>query len=107
MIKDLKLKTCENSTFLFYNQWNCFFSTKNQFAEFCFEETTQDYYVQVDPQMIYQKEKIFTRFYRADSSRNSPGTGLGLSMAKAIVQLHNGEISAEDNEPGLKIVTIL
>ena len=54
-----------------------------------------------------QKEKIFTRFYRADSSRNSTGTGLGLSMAKAIVQLHNGEISAEDNNPGLKIVTIL
>lgn len=39
---------------------------------------------------------LFERFYRTDSSRNSEtgGYGIGLSIAKAIVSLHRGKISA-------------
>ena len=37
-------------------------------------------------------EKIFQRFYRAESSRTSEGTGLGLSFARTIVRQHKGDI---------------
>ncbi|MBQ3184097.1 MAG: HAMP domain-containing histidine kinase [Clostridia bacterium] len=47
-----------------------------------------------------ETEHIFERFYRTDISRNSEtgGHGIGLSMAKAIVNAHNGKISAVTDE---------
>lgn len=53
------------------------------------------------------KEKIFNRFYRGEKSRHSSGTGLGLSLVRAVIMLHNGQIEVENTNPGLKIVTIL
>lgn len=53
---------------------------------------------------------LFDRFYRTDTSRNSQtgGHGIGLSMAKAIVQAHKGEIWASKNEKhNLKITVLL
>ena len=46
---------------------------------------------------------IFQRFYRGDAARNSPGSGLGLSLVAAIAELHGLECSASDNHPGLKV----
>lgn len=55
-------------------------------------------------------EHLFDRFYRADESRNSEtgGHGIGLSMAKAIVEAHKGKISAEVTDDGeLKIKAVI
>ncbi len=40
------------------------------------------------------REKLFERFYRVDDARNSEGNhyGLGLAIAKAIVDSHKGKI---------------
>ena len=41
-------------------------------------------------------EKVFDSFYRADASRNTPGTGLGLALVKSIISLHGGTCSVKN-----------
>jgi len=38
------------------------------------------------------QKQLFKRFFRADPSRTTPGSGLGLSLAKSIVSLHRGRV---------------
>ena len=48
---------------------------------------------------------MIERFVRLEASRNSPGTGLGLSLVAAVAHFHNAELVLEDNVPaGLKAV---
>ncbi len=51
---------------------------------------------------------IFERFYRGDSSHNrsAGGSGLGLSIAKAIINSLNGEITAENAKNGGALISI-
>ncbi|MBO28542.1 MAG: hypothetical protein CML61_07280 [Rhodobacteraceae bacterium] len=49
------------------------------------------------------REKVFRRFYRGEKSRTSGGNGLGLSLCKAIADLHNATLVISDNQPGLRI----
>jgi signal transduction histidine kinase len=44
-------------------------------------------------------DRVFERFYRADSVRNPEGTGLGLSIVKSVIIAHGGEINVR-SEPG-------
>lgn len=40
-----------------------------------------------------EQDKIWARLYRGDKSRSERGLGLGLSLVKAIVEAHHGEVS--------------
>lgn len=51
-----------------------------------------------------EKNKVFQRLYRIEKSRHIAGFGLGLTLVKAIVQLHNGQITLLNNNPGLQVV---
>ncbi|MDG1286905.1 MAG: HAMP domain-containing sensor histidine kinase [Rickettsiales bacterium] len=53
-----------------------------------------------------EREKVFDRFYRSDLSRHEAGSGLGLSLVKAVLELHKGTISLGDNHPGLWVKII-
>jgi signal transduction histidine kinase len=46
------------------------------------------------------RERMFERFWRADRSRTSSGAGLGLAIARGLVEAHGGRIWAEDREDG-------
>lgn len=46
--------------------------------------------VQNQGERLESAEKLFTRFWRGDNARHEPGTGLGLSLVKAIAELHGG-----------------
>src|SRR5271157_327166 len=49
-----------------------------------------------------ERARIFDRFYRGDRSGNSPGHGLGLSIAETIANLHGFKLTVEDNKPGAR-----
>jgi signal transduction histidine kinase len=49
------------------------------------------------------RERVFERFWRADDSRTTPGSGLGLSLVEAVVALHGGEVELDDAKPGLEV----
>jgi signal transduction histidine kinase len=51
-----------------------------------------------------ERLRVTERFVRLESSRNSPGTGLGLSLVAAVARLHDAELVLEDNRPGLRAV---
>ena len=44
------------------------------------------------------KRRVFEKFYQGDSSRSSQGNGLGLALAKRIIDLHHGEIAVSSKE---------
>lgn len=46
-------------------------------------------------------ENVFKRFHRLDKARSTEGNGLGLSLVKAVADLHRAKIKLDDNKPGL------
>lgn len=54
-----------------------------------------------------ERPKVSTRFYRGDSSRGTPGIGLGLTLVASVAKLHGGALELTDNEPGLRAEMIV
>jgi signal transduction histidine kinase len=53
------------------------------------------------------RSHVVERFVRLEQSRSQPGSGLGLSLVSAVARLHGGELTLEDNKPGLKSIIAL
>jgi signal transduction histidine kinase len=51
-----------------------------------------------------QRERVFDRFVRLESHRGTPGSGLGLSVVRAIAIRHRADIRLESGASGLRIV---
>lgn len=54
-----------------------------------------------------QAGRIFEKFYRANPASDTPGTGLGMSIVKEIIDLHKGEIEIVSNIGGGTTMTVL
>ncbi|MEO7478109.1 MAG: HAMP domain-containing sensor histidine kinase [Lysobacteraceae bacterium] len=52
---------------------------------------------------LVDRERVFDRFVRLEEHRGSPGSGLGLSLVRAIAHRHGGTVALEDNAPGLRV----
>ena len=50
-----------------------------------------------------EKQRVFERLYRINKSRNDGGLGIGLTLVKAVTELHQGEIRLYDCHPGLGV----
>ncbi len=50
-----------------------------------------------------ERDKVFRRLYRVEKSRTTPGSGLGLSLVKAVADLHGATVTLRDNAPGLVV----
>jgi DNA-binding response OmpR family regulator/two-component sensor histidine kinase len=71
----------------------------------CIELVIEDNGIGISPEEL---PHIFEKFYQAKSSAkiSSPGTGIGLSLTKALVELHHGNITAESVPDHATIFTI-
>jgi signal transduction histidine kinase len=56
---------------------------------------------------VPDRERILLRFVRGETSRTTPGAGLGLSLVAAVAAVHGGEARVSDNAPGLRITLTL
>jgi signal transduction histidine kinase len=50
-----------------------------------------------------EHENVLRRFYRLETSRTTPGSGLGLALVKAVADLHGASMGLADNHPGLRV----
>src|SRR5690606_17428898 len=49
------------------------------------------------------RERATERFVRLEQSRSQPGSGLGLSLARAVMEFHRGRLELSGGNPGLSV----
>lgn len=52
------------------------------------------------------RQRVFEKFYQGDRSRSSQGNGLGLALAKRIIDLHGGEVTVYSEEGKGAVFTV-
>jgi signal transduction histidine kinase len=52
------------------------------------------------------RQRVTERFVRLETSRSWPGSGLGLSLAKAVMQFHRGRLDLSGRDPGLSVTMV-
>lgn len=53
------------------------------------------------------RNRIFEKFYQGEQSRNTPGNGLGLALARQITELHGGRITASSSPQEGTVFTVI
>jgi signal transduction histidine kinase len=48
------------------------------------------------------RARVFDRFYRLETSRSTPGNGLGLALVAAVARLHGADVRLDDARPGVE-----
>ena len=83
------------------------FSYDNSNLEVDIEEKDNDLIIRILNEADNIKEedinKIFTKFYQIDKNKYNSGNGIGLSLVKKIVELHNGSVSINSKD---NIITV-
>jgi len=51
----------------------------------------------------HEREHVLERFVRLETSRHTPGSGLGLSLVQAVARLHKAVLVLDDAQPGLRV----
>jgi len=107
-----------NNEQLLYQVWQNLISNAIKFSnaggalKICLTEQEQGIRFEIEDNGMgikkEDKEKIFTHFFVADKSRNTEGSGLGLSIVKKITDKLGGQIAFESEEgKGAKFVVML
>jgi len=87
------------------------FSSENTTIAISIEETSNNINVSIENEGVEileeDKTKIFQKFYQANKEQKIEGNGIGLSIVRKIVELHNGEIILETNKNKTKFIVKL
>ena len=52
---------------------------------------------------LKERDAVLRRFYRAEKSRHTPGSGLGLTLVAAVARLHGLTLTIDDANPGCRV----
>jgi signal transduction histidine kinase len=52
------------------------------------------------------KEKVFEPFFRTKEAEAQKGSGIGLTVSKSLVELHNGTIELKQSENNLNVFAL-